>query len=96
MFSLLGFKAKAAAFGAAALTILAFVVRLKFVTMQRDEATKVAETLKHRNKVIVDQRKIKREEEKQLLGELSKIKEEIEKPDEEFEGLENFNEPNDF
>ena len=96
MFSLLGMKAKFAAFGAALLVVLGFFVRLKLVTRQRDKATAVAETLKSRNKVIVEQKKIKREEEVKLLEELTSINKELKKEGEEFDGLDNFNDPNDY
>lgn len=96
MFSLVGIQAKLAALGAALLVVLSFFVRLKIVTSQRDRATKVAAVLKSRNNVIVEQRKIKREEEATLLKELASIEEELKKPEEEFKGVENFNDPNDF
>ncbi len=96
MFSLVGMQAKMAAFGAALLVVLGFFVRLKLVTSQRDKAVATASVLKSRNKVIVEQKKIKREEEVTLLKELTSIKEELEKDDEEFQGLDNFNKPNDF
>ncbi len=96
MFSLVGIQAKAAAFGAALLVILSFVVRLRIVTRQRDKATAVASVLKARNKVVVEQKKIKREEEVKLVNQLTSIEETLAKEGEDFEGMDNFNDPNKF
>lgn len=96
MFSLVGLQAKAAALGAFALVAIGFFVRLRVVTRQRDKATAVASVLKTRNKVVVEQKRIKREEEKRIIDDLVEIEVELAKSDEEFEGLENFNEPNKF
>ena len=96
MFSLLAFKTKAAALGAFALIAISFFVRLKIVSSQRDKARSLALELKRRNNSIVEQKKLKRKEEKKLLKELKKINEELEKEGEDFDGLDNFNAPNDF
>jgi hypothetical protein len=93
---LVGLQAKAAAIGAAVLVVLGFLLRLKMVTHQRDKAKVVAETLKARHHVAVVQKKIKREEEKKLLKELSSIEKEIEKDDDEFQGVDNLTNSNDF
>jgi len=96
MFSLVGLQAKAAAFGAAAFVVLAFLLRLKIVTAQRDRAKVVAETLKARHHVVKVQEKIKREEEKKLISRKADIIKQLEKPDEEFDGVDNLTDSNKF
>ena len=96
MFSLVGLQAKAAAVGAAVLVILGFIVRLKLVTHQRDKAVTVAETLKARHHVAVVQKKLKREEEKKLIAEITEIEADLAKDGEDFTGVEGFNDPNKF
>ncbi len=96
MFSLLGLKAKLAAFGAAALFVLGLIVRLKVVKAKAKRLKAANRTLKARAKTEQIQKKIKREEEKNLIGEIAKIEAELKKPAEEFKGLEVFNDPNDF
>lgn len=96
MFSLVGLQAKAAALGAAVLVILGFLLRLKIVTAQRDKAQVVAETLKARHHVQKVQKKIKREEEKKLVSRKADIIKQLEKPDEEFNGVDNLTNSNDY
>jgi thymidine kinase len=96
MLSLIGLKAKAAAFGAAALVVLGFLLRLKIVTAQRDRAIVVAETLKARHHVVKVQAKIKREEEKKLISRKADIIKQLEKSDEEFDGVDNLTDSNKF
>ena len=92
---LVGLQAKAIALGAIALAVLGFFVRLKVVTAQRDKAKAKAAVLQTRATVASKQKKRKREEEKQLLKELASIEEEIKK-DDDFEGVEGFNDANDY
>jgi thymidine kinase len=96
MFSLLTWKTKLAAVGAALLSIAALLLRLKIVKYQRDKAEVVAETLKarlHQQKV---QKKIAKEEKEKLVSRTADLVNELNKPKEEFKGVDNFNKPNDF
>lgn len=96
MFSLVGLQAKAAALGAAVLVVLGFFIRLKIVTAQRDKAKVVVKTLKARHHVQKVQQKIKREEEKKLVSRKADIIKQLEKPDEEFNGVDNLTNSNDY
>ena len=98
---LVGLQAKAMAIGAVVLAVLAFFLRLKVVTAQRDKAKAVAGTLKvqaQREKKI---KKKKREEDVRLLKELTSIEEEIKDADlpgddDGFDGVDGFNDANDY
>ena len=90
------FKAKLYAIGAGLLAFIAMFLRLQVVQNQRDRAKQQAETLKSRAKQAANQKKIKRKEEARLLQEKKEILEEISKPEEEFEGLDNLTDSNDF
>jgi len=94
--SILGIQTKLAAFGAAILSFLVLYIKLQTVKNQRDRAEVVAETLKARHHVQRVQQKIKREEKKKLVSHKADIIEEIEKADEDFKGLDNLSNPNDF
>lgn len=91
-----GLQAKLAAAGAIALAVLAVFVRLKVVTHQRDKAVVVAETLKARVHVQKVQKKIAKKEKEKLVSRRADIIKEIKKKDEDFTGLDNLNNPNDF
>ncbi len=91
-----GLQAKLVAFGAALLGVLAMFVRMQALKNKAEKATQIAETLKSRAKQAANQKKIKREEEKKLLQEKKEILEEISKPEEEFEGIDNLTDSNDF
>jgi len=94
MFSFAGLQAKAMALGAIALAVLGFFVRLKVVTAQRDRAQEKAAVLASRATVASKQKKRKREEEKQLHQELSSIEKELKKDS--FDGVDGFNDANDY
>lgn len=96
MFSLVGLQAKLAVLGAALLSFFALWVRLQIVTRSRDRAVVVAETLTARHHTIKIQQKIKREEKKKLVSLKADIREEIDKSEEDFKGLDNLNKPNKF
>jgi len=97
-----GLQAKAMAIGAVVLTVLAFFVRLKVVTAQRDKAKAVAGTLKVQAKREKKIKKKKREEDVRLLKELTSIEEEIKKDGDlpgdgsGFGGVEGFNDANKY
>ena len=94
--SWLGLKVKLAAAGAAVLAFLAMWVRLKAVQNQRDKAESTANILIARHVVAKEQKKIKREEEKKLVSRRAEIIKEIKKPKEEFDGLDNLSDSNDY
>ena len=94
--NLLGLKAKLAVAGAAALAFIAMFVRLKLVENQRDKAEGVAEVLVARHTVAKKQEKIKRKEEGDLTSRRGEIAKEIEKKREEFKGLDNLSDSNDY
>jgi len=82
--------------GAIALAMLGFFVKLKVVTAQRDKARESADVLKaqvHQNRV---QAKIKKEHRAKVVSHKAELLKELNKNDEEFEGLKNLKEPNDF
>ena len=89
-------QAKLAALGAVALSIFYFVVRIQMLKNQRDKAVTVSETLKARHHVVVTQSKIKREKKKELVSRKADIVKEINKAKEEFKGLDNLTNSNDF
>jgi thymidine kinase len=63
---------------------------------QRDKAVVVSETLTARHHTQKIQKKIKREEERKLVSRRAEIIKEIKKPEEEFEGLDNLTDANDY
>ena len=87
---LLGLQAKLTAFGGVLLGVLYLFVRLKFLKAGKERAETIAETLGARNHVIVVQRKIEKEEKRDLLLEEKAIEEkaDVETP-EEFQGFDN-------
>ena len=89
-------QAKLAALGAVALSIFYFIVRIQMLKNQRDKAEVVAETLKARHHVAVTQSKIKRKNKKELVSRKADIVKELEKSKEEFKGLDNLKNSNDF
>ena len=84
---LLGLKAKLAGLGALLLVVLGFFVRLKIVTAQRDSAVINAEVLKRRVIQHKQSQKIIRDEAVKLHSRTASIAKEIEKEDEDFEGI---------
>ena len=96
MFSLIGLKAKLAGFGALLLIVLGFIVRLKSVIAQRDRAVQTADILKaqaHQRKVVD---KIKKENAEAFVSHRANLIKEVKKSDEEFKGLGNLNNPDDY
>ena len=91
-----GLQAKLMALGAAVLAFLALMTRLKIVKNQRDKAKEQTEVLKARQHVIKTQRLIKRKEQVKLVSRRADLKKELEKNKEDFEGVDNFNDPNKF
>jgi thymidine kinase len=94
--SWIGLKAKLAVAGTALLSFLFLFLRMKSLENQRDKAVVVSETLTARHHVQKTQKKIKREEEKKLVSRRAEIIKEIEKPEEEFDGIDNLTDANDF
>ncbi len=91
-----GLQAKLMALGAAVLAFLALMTRLKIVKNQRDKAKEQTEVLKARQHVIKTQRIIKRKEQERLVSRRADLKKELDKEGEDFEGVDNFNDPNKF
>ena len=91
-----GLQAKLMALGAAVLAFLALMTRLKIVKNQRDKAKEQTEVLKARQHVIKTQRLIKRKEQERLVSRRADLKKELDKEGEDFEGVDNFNDPNRF
>ena len=91
-----GLQAKLMAFGAAVLALLAMVLRMKVLKEQRDRAENQRDVLKARSHVIKTQRVIKRKEKEKLVSRRVELKKELDKEGEDFEGVDNFSEPNDF
>jgi len=73
---------------------IAFFVRFQAVKNQRDRAREQRDVLKVRHTVIKEQRKIKRKEEKRLVEDKASIEKELNK--EEFEGIDNLTDSNDY
>jgi thymidine kinase len=96
MISLVGLKAKLAVAGAAALSFLFLFLRMQSLKNQRDKAVVVSETLTARHHTQKVQKKIKREEEKKLVSRRAEIIKEIEAPEEEFDGIDNLTDANDY
>ena len=86
---LLNLKAKLIAAGAALLAILAAFFRIKMLKDQRDKAKQTAEALKNRNQLLVEERKIIKEKEKEVASTEATLKQEEKKVDEEFKGASN-------
>jgi len=91
-----GLQAKLMALGAALLAVLAFFTRLQVVKNQRDKAQQQRDVLKARHHVAVVQKKIKRKNEKELSKKKVEIRKEISKPKEEFKGVDNLTDSNDY
>ena len=91
-----GLQAKLMAFGAGVLAILAMVLRMKVLKEQRDRAEQQRDVLKARSQVQKTLRVIKRKEQKKLVSRRADLAKELEKKGEDFEGVDNFNKPNQF
>lgn len=89
-------KAKAALLGAALLSVLAFFARLKYVEHQRDKQKVRADILDARLHIQRVQKKIVKEERDRLLSEEESLSKELSKKGEEFEGVDNLSDPNNF
>lgn len=87
---LLGLQAKLTAAGGVVLGLLYLFLRIKGLKAGKERAETVAETLRARNHVVVVQRKIEKEEKKDLLLKEKDIEEraDVETP-EEFQGFDN-------
>lgn len=89
-------KSKAYAIGAALLAIIAFFARFQMVKNQRDKAKEQADIVKTQLHVEKVKKEIERKEKKKLSSQEESIKEEVKKKDEDFTGLDNLNNPNDW
>lgn len=91
-----GLQAKLYTLGAAILAFLAFFVRFQAVKNQRDRAVMERDVLKVRHNVIKVQKKIAREEKKRLVSRKADIVKELSKKKEDFKGIDNLSDSNDF
>ncbi len=91
-----GLQAKLYAFGAAVLGVLFLMLRIEALKNKNERLTTVAETLKARQHVEKQQKKIKREEEKKLVSRKAELIKELEKEGDEFKGVDNLTNSNDF
>lgn len=82
--------------GAAALIVLAAIGRMQMLKNARDNARKERDTLKARVHVNKVNKMIKKEEKKVLFSRREELKKELSKKKEDFEGVKNFTDPNDF
>ena len=100
--SWLALKSKLVGLGAAILVVLAFFVRLQTVKNQRDKAKVKADTLEASAHAERVKKKITREEEREGVSRRETIRKkvkELEKgdvKDEDFEGVDNLTDPNDY
>jgi len=91
-----GLQAKLMAFGAAVLGVLTLLLRMKVLKKQRNKARKQTDVLKARHQVIKQKRVIKRKEQERLVSRRADLKKELDKEGEDFKGVDNFSDPNDF
>lgn len=84
------------AIGAAILIVLAAIGRMQVLKNQRDKAKMERDVLKARVHVQRVNKKIKKEEKVKLSSRRADLKKELSKKKEEFEGVSNFTDPNDF
>lgn len=84
------------AIGAVVLIVLAAVGRMQMLKNARDNARLERDTLKARVHVIKVNKMIKKEEKKELFSRREELKKELSKEKKDFEGVDNFNKPNDF
>lgn len=96
MLSWITIKSKLALLGAGLLTVLALFVRYQSVKNQRDRYKQQSEILRSRSVVEQNQKKIVREEKKKQVSRKAELVKELNKSKEEFKGLDNLNNPNDF
>ena len=89
-------KTKLAAFWAALLGIGYFFLRFSYLKKKAKSQEQVVETLKARQHVQRTKERIKRKEKEQLHSRRVEIVKELEKKDEDFKGLDNLSNPNDF
>ena len=82
--------------GAAILIVLAAIGRMQMLKNARDNARKERDTLKARVHVNKVNKMIKKEEKKELFSRREELKKELSKEGKDFEGVDNFNDPNDF
>jgi hypothetical protein len=94
--SWLTIKAKLALIGAVLLSVLAVFARLKLVEHQRDKQKVRADILDARLHIQKVQKKIVKEERDRLLSEEESLSKELSKKGEEFEGVDNLSDPNNF
>ena len=92
----LGLQAKLYAFGAGLLAVLALILRMQVLKNGRDNARMERDVLKARVHVQKVNSKIKREEKVKLSSRRAELKKELSQAKEDFEGVDNFNKPNDF
>lgn len=89
-------KAKLAAFGAAFLAVLAFVIRMQVLKRQNEKLRDRANRLEARHHINKVSKSIERKKKKELSLQEKAIEKEKEKDPKEFKGYEGFSNPNDF
>lgn len=90
-------KAKLYAAGAIALTVVGFVLRMQYLKNKNERLTHKAEVLESRvrqDKIIRERERVVAEEYRDRETDL--VKELERKDDEDFEGIDNLNNPNDW
>lgn len=85
-----------AAIGAAILAVLAAVVRINSLKNQRNKARQQRDILDARVHVQKTQKVLVKKKNEALSKERAKIKEELAKKGDEFEGIDSLKNPNDF
>lgn len=91
---LLKLKAYAWWLGAAILSILAVIGRLKMLEHQRDKARHRAHTAEARVHINKVEKEIEKKEKESLQASLKEVEEKVK--EKEFEGLDNLSDPNNF
>ena len=95
MISLLSFKAKMAALGAALLSFVFLFLRLKSVKRQRDSARVGADTIKVRHETAKERIQIEKDRAAKQVSRSRELAIELEKPKEERD-MSQFTRPNDY
>lgn len=92
---LLGLKAKLAAFGTALVALSALLLRLKYLKNKTERLERISDTLKARHSAEQTKKRLIKKERERFVSRTADIVREIEKPDEEFEGVSSLGEKTD-
>lgn len=85
-----------AAAGTALIGVAALVLRLRALETQRDKAKKERDSIKATLEAEQKGKQAKKQAEKDLIKKQEEIKEEVKKEGEDFKGLDNLSNPNDW